>query len=307
MPPAELLSGLIAAPFTPLRSDGALNLPMIDRLARSLAANSVSGAFVCGTTGEGSSLTSDERRAVAERWAKVKPAKLKLIVHVGHNSQAESCALARHAGSLKADAIATLAPSFFKPTRLEDLIAWCAQVAEAAPRTPFYYYHMPAMTGVDFQMVDFLPAARKAIPTFSGIKFTHENLMDYGRTVVRAEDQQAVLFGRDEILLSGLVLGARGAVGSTYNYMAPIYNKLMAYYASGELAGAHAQQIRSMEIIAIMVKHGGLSAGKAIMKMIGLDCGPTRAPLRTLSIKQESALRSELRKADFFHACSLKK
>ena len=122
-----------------------------------------------------------------------------------------------------------------------------------------------------------------------------------------AEDQQAVLFGRDEILLSGLVLGARGAVGSTYNYMAPIYNKLMAYYASGELAGAHAQQIRSMEIIAIMVKHGGLSAGKAIMKMIGLDCGPTRAPLRTLSIKQESALRSELRKADFFHACSLNK
>ena len=81
MPPAELLSGLIAAPFTPLRSDEALDLPVIDRLVRSLAANSVSGAFACGTTGEGSSPTGDERRAVTEGWRTIGSVK-KVVVEI---------------------------------------------------------------------------------------------------------------------------------------------------------------------------------------------------------------------------------
>src|SRR5207253_9958808 len=114
----------------------------------------------------------------------------------------------------------------------------------AAPRTPFYYYHFPEMTGVDIKMHEFLPQAMRSIRTFRGIKFTHFDMMDYALTVAGAGDEYDILFGRDEFLLAGLVFGARGAVGSTYNYAAPLYTKLMAAYASGKMEDARAQQVR---------------------------------------------------------------
>lgn len=298
--PVILLSGLISAPFTPFKDDLTLALAKVGPYAEYLHRHGVRGAFVAGTTGEGASLTSQERRDLLECWQAEKPKGLQLIAHVGHQSLAESCALATHAQACGADAVGSLAPSFFKPGNLADLVACCAQIAAAAPALPFYYYHMPAMTGVNFAMVDFLPRAAEAIPNFAGIKFTHENLMDYGLTLAAAGPQRAILFGRDEILLCALALGAPGAVGSTYNYLAPLYTKLMAAFHAGRQAEAYQLQLKSQQIIAVMVKHGGLSAGKAIMGLIGLDCGPLRMPLPTLSPDQIAALRAELDAAGMF-------
>ena len=299
--PKPPLSGLIAAPFTPFHVDGALNLPMLDRLAVSLAANGVSGAFVCGTTGEGASLTSAERQAVAARWAKAKPGELKLVVHVGHNAQAESIALARHAARIKADAIATLAPAFFKPASLAGLVEWCAGVAAAAPRTPFYYYHMPAMTGFHCSVADFLVLAEARIPNLAGVKFTHEDLLDFGLSRQACGGKFDLLHGRDETLLCGLSLGATGAVGSTYNYAARLYLDVTAAFGRGDLAAARAAQFRAQRFIATLVRHGGgVVGGKAIMKMCGLDCGPVRAPLEALAPDAARALTQQLRTQGFF-------
>ena len=91
----EKLDGLIAAPFTALRPDGSLNLDLIERQAGELAGNGVRGAFICGTTGEGFSLTSAERMQVAERWLAVAPKQLAVIVHVAQNSVDESHMIAR--------------------------------------------------------------------------------------------------------------------------------------------------------------------------------------------------------------------
>ncbi len=95
--------GLIAAPFTPLRANGAVNLDAVAPYARWLHRHGVVGAFICGTTGEGMSLTMDERRQVAERWVATAPAGLRVIVHVGHNALADCQALAAHAQDIGAD------------------------------------------------------------------------------------------------------------------------------------------------------------------------------------------------------------
>src|SRR4051794_5518187 len=89
--------GLVAAPFTPFHADRSLNLEAIAGYARLLRANRVAAAFVCGTTGEGLSLTVDERRQVAERWLQVSEARLPIIVHVGHTCLDDARALAAHA------------------------------------------------------------------------------------------------------------------------------------------------------------------------------------------------------------------
>ena len=63
------IHGLVAAPFTPMNEDGSLNLGLIPAYYRLLKENNVKGAFICGSTGEGVSLTLAERKAVAEAWA----------------------------------------------------------------------------------------------------------------------------------------------------------------------------------------------------------------------------------------------
>jgi N-acetylneuraminate lyase len=294
------LTGLIAAPFTPMLDDGSLNLPMIDQQAKALVASGVQGAFICGTTGEGLSLTTEERLMVAEKWVKAAPEQLKVIVHVGHNSLKDSRELAAHAGQIGAHAFATMGSNFFRPGNMEQLVQYCEDVAAAAPSLPFYFYHMPAMTGINFAMLDFLKAAGSRIPNLAGIKFTHENLMDYSQCVQFEGGRFNILFGRDEILLGSLALGATGAVGSTYNYIAPVYQKLLAAFKAGDLEAARQHQMLSIEIISIMIRHGGLSAAKAIMKMIGIDCGPVRAPLHNLSAKQKESLQQDLERAGMF-------
>jgi N-acetylneuraminate lyase len=293
------LAGLIAAPFTAFHPDGKVNLEMIPRQASALSAHGVQGAFICGTTGEGFSLTNEERMQIAEAWVHCAPRDLKVIMHVAHNSVGESQKLAAHAESIGAAAVATIGPTFFKPASVEELIDFCAPTAAAAASLPFYYYHMPAMTGVSLPMPDFLRAAAKRIPNLAGIKYTDENLMAYAQCLDLEEGRFDVLFGRDEILLAALALGATGAVGSTYNYMAPVYVKLMEAFQAGDLRAARRWQMLSIRIIAVMVRHGGLPAGKAIMKLSGLDCGPVRPPLRNLQPQEYASLKQELEQAGF--------
>ena len=293
------LIGLIAAPFTPTQTDGSVNLSLIGKLANHLADNKVAGAFICGTTGEGPSLTTDERMKIAERWVEAAPPSLRVIVHVGHTSVVESRALAAHAQRIKAHAFATMAPAFFRISNLDQLVDWCARIAEAAPDLPFYYYHFPTMTGADLSMADFLATAGKRIPNLAGIKFTHENLMDYRRCLEFADSRFNILFGRDEMMMAALGMGATGFVGSTYNYMAPLYLKLIDAFNAGELDTARRFQSLAIEIIAVMARHGGLAAGKQMMRMIGFDCGQVRAPLQNLAETAAASLERDLNRVGF--------
>ena len=288
--------GLIAAPFTPMHADRTLNLSTVDRYARWLHANGVVGAFICGTTGEGMSLTMDERRELAERWVATAPAGLRVIVHVGHNSLPDCRALAAHAESIGADSIACIAPFFFKPAGVEGLVAWCEEVAAAAPGLPFYYYHMPSMTGVSVNVSDFLRAAAKRIPNLAGVKFTFEDLDDYRRCLELEDGRFDMLFGRDELLLSALALGARGAVGSTYNFAAPLYRAVIEAYGRGDRQQAAELQALAVRMINTLVGGGThpVATFKWFMGWVGVDCGPSRLPLADPTPEQILPLNSEL-------------
>jgi N-acetylneuraminate lyase len=294
------LTGLIAAPFTPFHPDGSLNLAMIEQQAGALITNRVTGAFVCGTTGEGASLTTEERQQVAERWREVVKTDLRVIVHVGHVGLEDCRILAAHAQKIGADAIGCFAPFFFRPSTVDDLVQFCAEVAKAAPDLPFYYYHMPAMTGVNFAMADFLSAASPRIPNLAGVKFTHENLMDFQHCLGLEDGRFDMVFGRDEVLLGALATGTRAAIGSTYNFAAPVYHRLMAAFAAGDMAAARAEQLRSIQLIRLLASYGFMGAAKATMKLIGVDVGPARLPNRTLDPQQTAYLKADLERLGFF-------
>src|SRR5215217_4135726 len=122
--------GLLPAVLTPFDSSGELNLAACASQAALLARDKVAGVFVGGTTGEFSSLTFEERLALAARWAAaVKGTSLRLVVHVGTNCLADAKQLAAHAQALGAAAIATVAPNYIKPQSPDVLIRWCAELA----------------------------------------------------------------------------------------------------------------------------------------------------------------------------------
>ena len=277
--------GLIAAPPTGFTQQGDLDLEVIAPLAAHLQAQGVAGVFVNGTTGEGASLTCEEREAAVQRWRQVLPPSMRLFVHVGHNSLADACRLARHAAAQGVDAIATIAPSFFKPANAAALVDWCAPVAAAAPQTPFYYYHMPAFSGVTVEVPAFLRQACDRIPNLAGVKFTHEALAAYQTALNQDDGRFDMLWGRDEMLLGALATGAVGAVGSTYNVWAPLYRRLIAAWESGDLAQARAAQARACTLINGLVATGSFFAGlKALLRAQGVPITDlVRAPLATMT------------------------
>ena len=298
------LTGLIAAPFTAFQEDGSLHLAQIERQAASLIANGVSGAFICGSTGEGASMSTAERMQVAERWVQAAGRDVRVMVHVGHTALADCKALAAQAQEIGATGVGCLAPFYFKAPDVEALTDFCAEVAAAAPALPFYYYHIPSMTGAPWSAAAFLRVAAPRIPNLAGVKFTHENLMDFAECIRLDAGRYDIVFGRDEMLVAGWALGGRGAIGSTYNCAAPVFHELLAACARGDLAAAQERQAAANAIIGTMLRHGGLAAGKAMMKFIGLDCGPVRPPLRPLDTAREAALRADLERVRFFDLCS---
>lgn len=295
------IQGLVAATHTPFHADGALNLAIVEKQAAHLQSAGVKHAFIGGTTGESSSLTLDERHALSGRWFEVtRGSALQVTVHVGSNCLADARALAAQAQQLGAAAVSALAPSYFKPGGVATLVDSMAQIASAAPELPFYYYEIPTMTGLSLSPSEFLAQAAERIPNLAGIKFTSSNLMEY--QLCRASHDEAfdIPFGFDEMILAALALGATGAVGSSFNFAAPVYTRLIAAFQQGDLASAKEEQMRSARMIQKLAARGYMGAAKAVMKILGVDVGPARFPCATLDAEQTKALRSELEQLGFF-------
>ena len=299
MTPTHPLRRLVVASHTPFHADGSLNLAAVEQQAEHFLRTGVDTVFLGGTTGESSSLMLEERRALAARWSEVaKGTALKLVVHVGSNCVADSRSLAAQAEELGAAAISALAPCYFKPRSLDLLIECCVQIAAGAPQTPFYYYDIPSMTGVSFPMVDFLNQAASRSPTLAGLKFTNPDLMSY-QNCLRAGEWD-IPFGVDEHMLGALAMGAQGAVGSGFNFAAPIYLRMIEAFKQGNWEVARLEQFRGVQLIQLFAGLGYMGAAKAAMQMLGVDVGPARLPNNTLTPPQQAKLRSDLEALGFF-------
>jgi N-acetylneuraminate lyase len=292
--------GLVTAPFTPMHQDGTIAIDKIPAMVEMLIDNGIQGMFVCGSTGEGPSMTTSERMDVAAAFVKAAAKRIAVLVHVGHNSIQESVELARHAQFIGADYVSTTPPTYFKITTVPTLVDCLADIAAAAPLLPLYYYNIPALTGVNLDMVELLKAARSAIPNFAGIKYTTPLLHEYQACLNFENNEFDVLYGTDEMLLGALAVGAEGFIGSTYNFVAPVYQQIVRLYREGDMKSAQQLQLFSVEMVRIIVKYGGLRAQKAMMKLIGMDCGPVRLPQKALQESEYILLEKDLNYINFF-------
>ncbi|MFV0591434.1 MAG: dihydrodipicolinate synthase family protein [Draconibacterium sp.] len=291
-------NGLIAAPFIPMDEKGEVSYEKIPDYVGLLEKNKVVGAFINGSTGEGVSLSQKEKMQITEEWVKAASDKkeLKIINLIGGTSYKECIENAKHSEECGVDAIAMLAPYYFKPGSGGQLAEFCAKVAEAIPELPFYFYHIPVLSGCYVSMYDFLQEAASMIPNLAGIKYTHEDFMDFQSCLNFENGKYDMLWGRDENLLSALVLGARGGVGSTFNYAAPLYYQLIEAFDIGDLEKARKLQQQSIDMIRLLGKYGGIATGKAYMRYIGFECGEFRLPVKNMSSEAYKQFEKDVQK-----------
>lgn len=289
------MKNLIAATYAPMHPDGSIAPEVIGRYADFLKKNNVSGVFANGSTGDFASLSVAERKLLIEAWAAEKDADFFITNHVGDINLNHAVELAEHCAD-KVDAIAVLAPFYFKPN-LDKLIDYCKAVAQAAPNVPFYYYHIPELTGAHFDMPTFMQKAKAQIPTFAGLKFTQNNMIHYALSKSFNNEEFNVLFGVDEAFLASLPLGATGWVGSTYNHLAPLYLAIKEAFRQGNYAKATQLQVKAIEFVNVVASYGGFNGGgKSFMKLLGIDCGPARYPHTSLTEIQLNEIFQKLQK-----------
>ena len=293
------LEGLIAAASTPFGANGGLNLQVVPRYTERLLTEGVAGIYVCGTTGEGLSLTNPERREVAEAYVAAAAGRIPVVVHVGHSSVEEAALLAAHANAAGADAIAAILPPHCPISSVATIVECLARIASGAPDLPFYYYHFPGYRGFDFDMVDFLKRAMERIPNFTGMKFTSPKVFEYQACLAATGDRLNILWGCDEMLLSALVVGARGAVGSTYGIAAPIYRQLWAAFLQGDLETARRCQQQSIDLVRTLYRYPYFPALKELLRLQGYDFGTCRLPQSVMTEEQRTCLRRNLTELSF--------
>lgn len=291
--------GLIAAVVTPMTEEGEVNLLGIDAYAKHLINIGVKGVFVNGTTGEGLLLDTKERIAITEEWMKYS-SDLKILVHAGSTSIKVAQVIAEHAEKVGADAISCMGPCYLPPQRTKELVEFNKQIAEKAPNTPYYYYHIPNISGVHVDMVDFLKEGHKVIPNLNGLKYTSCNTMEEQMCVNFMNKKFDILHGHDESLLLGIAMGEEGGIGTSYNVTSLFFNKILSTFKNGNLPYAMELQYEANKFIELLLEYeNSIVSIKAILNILGINCGPCRLPLRNLTKSEIDSLEKKLKKFDW--------
>ena len=286
------IKGLVAAAYTPMNKDESVALDIIAQLVEYSIDKKFAGLFTVGSTGEFCSLTIDERKAVAKEYIKASAGRIPIIVNVASCCQQDSIELAKAAVADGADAVCGLAPFYFCPDSNRALVDFLKPVAEASEGKPFFLYHAPGITGFGASVPEFIKIAADEIPNFAGVKYTNMNLFEY-QQAVNACDRVQVLFGKDEMLLGALAMGAQAGIGTTFNYLPKIYHGVIDNFEKGDMDEARRYMDLSQKAVAISGKYG-LETIKVFMKFAGIDVGPMRSPVTHMTKEQEYAFRKDL-------------
>jgi N-acetylneuraminate lyase len=204
----------------------------------------------------------------------------------------EAAELAAHAAGVGAGGIAAVAPYFLKPRTAAELVECLAPIAAAASRLPFFYYHIPVVTGITIPAADIARVAMASIPNFAGVKFTGDDLGDLGRVIDLGGERLRVFFGRDDMLLPAMALGVRNAVGMTFNFTAPVVRAMVHAHDMGDQAAAARQQKVIRDVLGASAPFGLINGLKALGQRVAVDCGPCRLPLATLTATDASNIEA---------------
>ncbi|CAH5575074.1 N-acetylneuraminate lyase [Klebsiella quasipneumoniae] len=288
------LRGVMAALLTPFDGQQKLDKESLRRLVRFNLRQGVDGLYVGGSTGEAFVQSGTERQEVLEIVAEEAKGKMTLIAHVGCVSTLESQQLARAAVGYGYDAVSAVTP-FYYPFSFEEHCAHYQAIIESADGLPMVVYNIPALSGVKLTLDQINTLV--TLPGVGALKQTSGDLFQMEQ-IRRAHPDLVLYNGYDEIFASGLLAGADGGIGSTYNIMGWRYQEMVAALKVGDVAKAQQLQCECNKVIDLLIKTGvfrGLKTVLHYMDVVSVPlCRKPFAPVDEKFLPELKALAQQL-------------
>ncbi|MEI2692260.1 MAG: dihydrodipicolinate synthase family protein [Anaerolineae bacterium] len=278
-------SGFWPALITPYTADDQINLTVLRELVDYHLSKQVTGFYLCGSTGEGAFQTVAERKLVTETVMARVDGRVPIIVHVGAAVLNDATHLARHAQESGAAGISSILPPVIY--NQQGVVPFFERVAAAAPELPF----LPYLLGVSRDVMTLMHEMAH-IPTLAGTKYTGPNMYEMNQVVRFRSEGWTVFSGMDEQAALGLMYGAAGIIGSTFNLMPGVYREIYASVRRGDHAQALDLQRRANRITELMIRHGFVGAFREGMRLLGFDCGQPRLPNLPLPEEKRASLHA---------------
>ena len=278
--------GIYPALLTPFTREDKLNKTALRQLIDMNLEKGVSGFYVCGSTAEAFFLSSAMRKEILETVAEHVNGRATIIAHIGHIDTAAAIDLAAHAKKNGADAISSVAPFYYNFT-FDEIKQYYFDIVNAVDM-PMILYNIPAFSKVSLTVDNI--AEFFDDPRFVALKNTSSDFFLLERLTNRYPEK--IYFnGYDEMFLSGLAMGANGAIGSTFNFMAEKFIRIRKLFMENKMREALNEQHRANNIIAALCKVGVMSGEKAMLCRMGIDFGTTRSPFRAITEEEGDYLK----------------
>lgn len=264
------LKGIISALPTPFNNEQQIDTESLKKLVRFNIEQGMHGLYVGGSTGEAFLQDVTEREKVLETVAEEAGDKLTLIAHVGAISTRDSQLLARAAVKYGFDAISAVTP-FYYPFSFEEHYAHYQAIINEADGLPMVVYNIPALSGVKLSLDQINTLVR--LPGVQALKQTSGDLFQMEQ--IRRQHPELILYnGYDEIFASGVIAGADGGIGSTYNIMGWRYKNILSAIEKGDIQTARRIQTECNKVIDTLIKTGVLAGIKSLLHFMNVINNP---------------------------------
>jgi 4-hydroxy-tetrahydrodipicolinate synthase len=283
---ASSLGGVLVALATPFSADASLDEATLRALVDRTIDGGVHGVVACGSTGEFSALTVDERRRVVETVVDQAAHRVPVIAQTGSTSTAEAIRLSRHAQSVGADVVMPVAP-FYEPLSLAETMQYLRRVASSVD-IPVMLYNLPTGTGVDLSP-DTVATLAREVENIRYVKNTTPDMAQAAQLIHHYGDLVGTFIGWDTLILSSLISGSAGVMAGTAN---AVPAEIVAVYdavRSGDLDAARQAWARIYPLLDAALSVNYIAAVKVALEAVGFSAGSPREPV--LPLDPEDAAR----------------
>ena len=283
--------GAATALVTPLTADGVDYDAFADLIEWQIA-EGIDALVIAGTTGEGSTLSDEEHRAVLKFSAEQIRGRVPVIAGTGSNDTAYAIDLTKYACEVGCDAMLLVTPYYNKATQ-KGLLASFKAIADASTK-PCILYNVPSRTGCNL-----LPATTAALaghPNIVGIKEASGNISQIAEEAALCGDQIDIYSGNDDQIVPILSLGGGGVISVLSNLLPKETSLLCRKWREGDAKAALDMQLKYLPLVNALFSEVNPIPVKAAMARMGFGKNVLRLPLTPMEEEHEEKLLAEMRK-----------
>lgn len=286
-----IFTGAATALVTPLDESG-INFERFGALIDWQIEAGIDALVICGTTGEGSTLTDDEHRE-AIRYAVERTGKrVPVIAGTGSNDTAYAIELTEYSCSVGADAMLVVTPYYNKATQ-KGLVKMFSKIADSSDK-PVILYNVPSRTGVNIEPRTYLELSDH--PMIYAIKEANGNISKIVETAALVGDKLDIYSGNDDQIIPIMSLGGKGVISVLSNLIPAETHELCARFLSGDIAGSAAMQYKYLPLINALFSEVNPIPVKAAMSRMGFCENYLRLPLTAMEDAAREILFAEMAK-----------